>query len=108
MSDHVLVFRKRLLAYSETFIADQGQYLPHKQAVFVGFKRDESGIHLLDGLNTCIQKENASFPGLARLRLRLGLGLNAAWLGALRSYQPKLIHAHFGPDALAALPIAQS
>ena len=105
---HVLVFRKRLLAYSETFIADQGKFLSNYHAAFVGFHEDNTGRHLLDDLDVCLQSEHAALYQLARLRLRLGLGLNSTWKQALSRYQPQLIHAHFGPDALAALPIAQS
>lgn len=105
---NILVFRKRLLAYSETFIADQGQFLPRAKAIFAGFHEDKSGKHLLAGQEVCLQSEHAwSYP-MARLRLRLGLGVNRAWRQALGAYRPQLIHAHFGPDALAALPIAQT
>ena len=44
----VAIFRKRLLSYSETFIADQGQFLPHYRPLYCGFEKDESGYALID------------------------------------------------------------
>lgn len=106
-SECVLVFRKRLLAWSETFIADQGKYLQHMRAVFAGFRRDASGYALLDNQDCCLQEDYALLAALARMRLRMGYGINRRWRAALEQRQPVLLHAHFGPDALAALPLAQ-
>jgi glycosyltransferase involved in cell wall biosynthesis len=103
----ILVFRKRLLAWSETFIADQGRHLPGYDATFVGFRWDDSGRHLLADHDTCVQGDHARIAGLARTRLRLGLGVNRRWRRALARRRPALLHAHFGPDALAAIPIAR-
>ncbi len=108
MSETVLVFRKRLLAYSETFIADQGAFLPKMNALFTGFTKDKSGFKLLEQLACCLQQDHAWHAGMARLQLRVGLGVNARWLQALRQHKPTVLHAHFGPDALAAIPIARA
>ena len=107
MSANVLVFRKRLLAYSETFIADQGQFLPSMNPIFTGFRRDSSGLRLLQAMPRCLQQDHSSVSRLARLRLRLGGGLNRQWRDSLRNHAPKVLHAHFGPDALAAIPICK-
>ena len=47
MTSTVAIFRKRLLSYSETFIADQGRLLPRYRGIFCGYQRDPSGLHLL-------------------------------------------------------------
>lgn len=107
MKKNIIVFRKRLLAYSETFIADQGQYLPSMKALFAGFRRDPSGIDILPQYSHCLQEDYSSFASLDRLRLRLDLGINGRWRKALQKSRPLLLHAHFGPDALAAIPIAK-
>lgn len=104
----VLVFRKRLLAWSETFIADQGRHLPTMEATFTGFRWDDGGRHLLDGTDCCVQEDHSLWTGLARTRLRIGLGVNPAWRRALARRRPALLHAHFGPDALAAIPVAEA
>lgn len=40
MTRTVAIFRKRLLSYSETFIADQGRGLPSYCPLFCGYHRD--------------------------------------------------------------------
>jgi glycosyltransferase involved in cell wall biosynthesis len=103
----VIVFRKRLLAYSETFIAGQGHALPSYEACFAGFRVDRSGLALLGSSRVLLQQDHSGVPALSRLRLRLGAGVNRRWLEALDACRPRLLHAHFGPDGLAALPIAE-
>ena len=42
--DTVVVFRRRLLAWSETFVAAQALALPTWRPVFAGLSRDASGV----------------------------------------------------------------
>lgn len=107
MKGSVLIFRKQLLSYSETFIADQGRLLPDMRAVFIGYRENSTGIELLDDLPRCLQTEHSAISTLSRLRSSLGLGANRRWLKAMKSYSPRLIHAHFGTNATSALPIAK-
>ena len=107
MSSSVLIFRKRLLAYSETFIVDQGRNLPGLQAVFVGFRESRTGRKMLGDLPSCVQAHHSLIPAVSRLRSSVGLGANARWLRALRSHSPLVLHAHFGTSGVSALPIAR-
>lgn len=103
----VCVFRKRLLAYSETFIADQGQLLPNYRAVYAGYQQDASGISLIEDSARLLLEDYSAFPGLAKLRLRLGLATDRRWLAALRESTASLIHAHFLSDGIDACLLAE-
>ena len=103
----VCIFRKRLLSYSETFIADQGQFLPNYRPVYCGFQRDSSGLHLIDGSQRILLEDCSSIPGLSKLLFRRGLGGGGAWIEAIRRQAPRLIHAHFFNDGLDALRLGR-
>lgn len=103
----VAIFRKRLLSYSETFIADQGQMLPTYRTLYCGYRRDESGLHMIDASTRLLLEDYSSIPGLSKFLLRRGLGGARAWLRAIESCSPSLIHAHFFNDGLDALKIGQ-
>ncbi len=98
----VLIFRKRMLPYSETFIAAQGTSLPTWKPVFAGATADRSGWPLLKHAATCILTE--SVPSWREgidsfLFKRLGK-VPSPWLARLTAFRPDLLHVHFGPDAL--------
>lgn len=101
----VAIFRKRLLSYSETFIADQGNMLPGYRALFCGFNTDRSGIHLLEANAPLLLEDYAFLPGLAKFMLRRGFGGGRTWLQAIGSQAPNLLHAHFFNDGLDAVRI---
>lgn len=107
----VIVFRKRMLPYSETFVAAQGNHLPEWRPIYAGATKERSGLKLLEGADTCILNDHAGgWPkGIASgLFKRFGI-VPGAWLKALRACRPALIHVHFGPDALfMGLPLAKA
>jgi len=105
MNPTVAIFRKRLLSYSETFIADQGQLLPRYRPIYCGFGTDASGIGLIASSERFLLDEYSAWPGLAKLLLRSGLGGGKDWIEALRARQPNLIHAHFFNDGLDAVKL---
>jgi colanic acid/amylovoran biosynthesis glycosyltransferase len=101
----VLVFRKRLLPYSETFIAAQGTAIQSLEPVFVGFKREPGGYDYLGDARVLLHSELARSAPLSRALMRLNGRVSPRWLRAMAATDPALLHAHFGRDALAALPI---
>ena len=103
----VAIFRKRLLSYSETFIADQGQLLPTFSPLYCGFERDESGIELIADSDKLLLAEYSNLPPLAKLMFRKGIGSGGAWLRAIRQLNPALVHAHFFNDGLDALRLGE-
>lgn len=107
----VMIFRKRMLPYSETFIAAQGNHLLRWQAVYAGATEDPSGIALLGGAPTCIlAKEMPKWRApLDSWVFKRSCAIPDAWLNKLRDYQPSLIHVHFGPDALfMGMPLSRA
>jgi glycosyltransferase involved in cell wall biosynthesis len=103
----VAIFRKRLLSYSETFIADQGRFLPSYRPLFCGFHRDTSGLQLLEDADTFLLDDHSYLSGLSKLMLRHGLGGGKRWLAAIARENPALIHAHFFTDGIDAVKIAR-
>lgn len=107
-NNSILVFRKRLLAYSETFIADQGHFLPSMNSVFCGFQWETSGRFMLEDDVCLVLDDYAVSFNLSKLRLRSGLGCNRKWLSSIKQHNPALIHAHFLKDGSEALNLARN
>lgn len=107
MSPNLVIFRKRLLAYSETFIADQGQLLPNYHPVYAGYKRDASGADLIAASKQLLLEDYSSLLEISKLWLRLGFTPNKSWLLALKQTNPALIHAHFVRDGIDAILIGK-
>ncbi len=107
MTSTVAIFRKRLLSYSETFIADQGRLLPRYRAVFCGYQKDNSGIHMLDGSQQILLDEYNGMASLSKFMFRHRLGGGKAWIKAIDAQSPALIHAHFFNDGLDAVKLGE-
>jgi glycosyltransferase involved in cell wall biosynthesis len=104
----VLVYRNELLPHSETFIKEQILALEGWRAVFVGRR-------LLNQLP--LENLDVRIVGPKRLTFHNRLLWKASKIlgvvpthvkRALRSERASLIHAHFGPDALDAWPLARA
>jgi colanic acid/amylovoran biosynthesis glycosyltransferase len=107
VADRVVVFRKRLLSYSETFIADQGKFLPRYRPLYCGYQQDSSGIELLESASRFLLEDYSRLAQLDKLRFRLGLGGGRAWSDAIAQQSPGLIHAHFLNDGLDAIKLGK-
>ena len=105
MTSTVAIFRKRLLSYSETFIADQGRCLPRYRPLFCGYHRDDSGLALLEDEKRILLDDHSRTSALSKFLLRHGLGGGKRWLAAIAAENPSLIHAHFFNDGIDALTI---
>jgi len=100
-----------MLPYSETFVAAPATYLTRWVPVFSGATLDKSGYSLLKDADACILSQNVFFPWRSlTTRLFKSRGwIPGRWLKALKSFRPKLIHVHFGPDALfMGVPLAKA
>ena len=104
--DRVAIFRKRLLSYSETFIADQGQRLEKYRPLYCGYRRDASGFDMISDTERLLLSDFSRQQSLAKLLFRAGLGGAGGWIRALAERQPALIHAHFFNDGLDAIRLA--
>lgn len=96
----VLVYRSGLLPHSETFIREQILAYRDWRGVLIGHRLLNQ--LPLDGLR--VRLVDARRPAQSILR---GLGF-AAGLEGLQQEKPCLLHAHFGPEAVAARQIAHA
>lgn len=93
-----LVYRSDILPQSETFIREQIIACRHWRGVLIGQRRldelelDGLEVALLDGWKSPVCNW-------------LGLGPD---IQTLRRMRPRLLHAHFGPEAVAAAPLARA
>jgi glycosyltransferase involved in cell wall biosynthesis len=102
----ILIYRKELLAASETFIAGQAASLKRYSPWFAGLKREPGGLTLDPARVLSLTTENRLRDKLAR-RAYLRAGLAPQFHLGLRSIRPSLIHAHFAPDGAGALTLLQ-
>jgi colanic acid/amylovoran biosynthesis glycosyltransferase len=125
-SPRILIYRDTLIPPSETFIPAQVGALTRYQACYGGTIRstpslplNAEAICLGDGLGDGLGPGLA--PGLAiaaawerqlaplwKTRFKTLGQIPPAWLDRLRQRNPRLIHAHFGPDGTFALPLARA
>lgn len=97
------VWRNLWLPASETFVRDHVASLERWRAVTLGLTRT------VDGLD--VRPDRAPFgkTGWRRWygRLARRAGYPVVYRGVVSRSRPSLVHAHFGTDALEALPVAR-
>ncbi|MEA3014738.1 MAG: colanic acid/amylovoran biosynthesis glycosyltransferase [Sphingomonadales bacterium] len=97
----VAIFRSPIFNASETFIRTHATSLRRFRPLIVGIEDRGNVPPSLDG--------HRVVPGSAAGRLRFRLfGPPPALVDRVRACAPVLLHAHFGPDGLAALPLARA
>jgi colanic acid/amylovoran biosynthesis glycosyltransferase len=100
----VVVFRIQLLPPSETFIVAQAAAMQRFSPFYVGWRR-MAGIDL--PRDTSWTVDGGGLRGkLRELRFRY-VGPTREEVMRLRSLAPRLVYAHFAPDAHAAMPLAE-
>ena len=104
----VLIFRTRLLPYSETFIATQGRGLDRYRPVFTGFHLVEGGPEYLGDADRVLLEDSGVFPSLAKGLFKLTGRVPPGWLAEMKRRSPVLVHAHFGHNGAQAIPIAEA
>ena len=94
-----IIFRSHLLPYSNTFITEQMKYLGEYRPLLVGTKR----MREIDISN--YSSHSLDDQALTRLLKPLFLlhGYAPPFYKKLEDYDPHVIHAHFGSDAMMAL-----
>jgi glycosyltransferase involved in cell wall biosynthesis len=90
--DSVVVYRSPLFNSSETFVRAHVQALERYRPLLVGIE----------------DKGNVPPELRSSLFLRSRFGGIEDLAERLRPHRPQLVHAHFGPDGLAALPLARA
>lgn len=103
-----LIFRKRILPWSETFIAAQSGALARYAPVLVGYSRDPGGAAYLVGRPQLLLTEHSAFAALEKFLLKASGRAPRRWLRAIAATKPVVLHAHFGSSALPASHIARA
>lgn len=104
----VLIFRKRLLPWSETFVAAQGRALRRWHPVFVGYHTESGGAHYLDGCDRVVLDRHGVLPGVGKAWLKFAGRLPTSFRTALERKRPSLLHAHFGTSIRPAGVISRA
>ncbi len=107
MPSKVLIFTKRVLPRSNTFVAAQGNNLPSFSPTYIGLRNDSGGINLIEGKATCVQADVEPMAVLSRLLLDSCQILTPRWQKALAANHADVIHAHFGKGGYYCAPIAK-
>lgn len=103
MKPNLFIYRSDLLPVSETFIPAQAESLNGFRTVYVGLKRVPG---LTIPADRCVLLAEGPDKRFRRARLKM-FGPSAAVIRELKAFEPALMHAHFGPDAVQAMPIAR-
>jgi len=97
-----LIYRDHLLPFSETFILNQANAMRSYAPFFAG-RRRVAGIDLA-GHEVVVVNEGGA-RGWAREMRHLGGSPPQDYIERLASFSPRVMHAHFGPDGVNALPL---
>lgn len=103
MQPTALIFRMRLLPFSETFIRAQAEAMRTFHPFFVGLRKVK-GLEVAGGAEW-IANRGGPYGWVREVRFRMW-GPSAGCTERLRKLQPTILHAHFGPDACEAIPLA--
>ena len=101
----VAIFRKSLLSYSETFVADQGQMLANYRPVYCGYRTDDSGIQLISEAQRILLPDHSRIASVSKFLFRHNLNGARQWINAIMAQSPLLIHAHFFNDGIDAVKL---
>jgi colanic acid/amylovoran biosynthesis glycosyltransferase len=105
----VLIYRDDLLPPSETFIRAQAMGLRRYWPVFTGLRDVENS--LVSEYTRIVAEHTSLVPRSLRSRAYHIFGAHPrlqkqSFLEEIRSAKPALVHAHFAPDAVHAIPLA--
>ena len=104
-SRHVIVYRRDLLPYSETFIREQSEALDHFVPFYAGFR--QVGETVLPAERMRLLSDGSSVGKLRVANFRL-TQWDPLWLRSLHRLRPAVLHAHFEWGGKDALPLARA
>jgi glycosyltransferase involved in cell wall biosynthesis len=103
-----LIFRKRVLPWSETFIGAQAGALTRYRPVLAGYHRDLGGAAYVHGMSQFLLDEQSRFPALEKLLLKEFGRVPPRWKRGLARQRPVVLHAHFGSSAVPGRHLARA
>lgn len=104
MKPNVIIYRSELLPPSETFVAAQAHALRRYSPLFAGLRRIPAGLSVDPWESVLLTRSNTPSDMLRR-RVFLATGIAPGFVRALQRFRPVLLHAHFGLDGAAAVPL---
>ena len=103
----VAIFADPLLAPTLTFIPTQGKMMKRFSPCYVGPQLGAAeGLELLPERTVVISSRRTPLGRIRELPFRLA-GWSPGFFRRVRALRPAVIHAHFGPAAVEALPLAR-
>jgi colanic acid/amylovoran biosynthesis glycosyltransferase len=105
----ILIYADPLLSPTMTFVRAQGLALRSFSPLFAGPQRIRNGLSLPEGRVIALHEARGGLGRLAKLKevpLKV-FGHAPLFFRRVKRFDPVLIHAHFGPAALTALPLAR-
>jgi colanic acid/amylovoran biosynthesis glycosyltransferase len=103
----VAIFADPLLAPTLTFIPAQGKMMKRFNPCYVGPQLGAGkGLELPPDRVAVISSKRNSLSRLREIPFRL-MGWSPGFFRSVKKFSPALVHAHFGPAALEALPLAR-
>ena len=102
----VLIFRSRLLEWSETFIAAQANALERYRPVYAGYRIVPEGAAYMGANDVVVMEERAISRVVSEGLLKSFGHAPVRWKRALRRTEPVLMHAHFGFSARVPVRLA--
>jgi colanic acid/amylovoran biosynthesis glycosyltransferase len=106
MENKIIIYRDFLLPASETFIKAQAENLKKFTPYYIGTKRILNGLELPSSQVIVSSKSTENRNTINEIFFKK-IGINFYLYNQIKKLQPKLIHAHFGPDGVLALPYAK-
>lgn len=100
----VIIYRDHLLEPSETFVRSQAETLQRFTPYYVGSQR-VPGLSIPEK-QTFVVNHGGALGKTSQVCYKL-CGFAPAFFQRIRKLNPVLIHAHFGPDGLMALPLVR-
>jgi colanic acid/amylovoran biosynthesis glycosyltransferase len=102
----VAIFAEPLPAPSMRFVRSQGDALTRFEALYVGAKRIPGGLALPAGRVVTIRRNGRSLTRFKEIPFKV-FGKAPLFFRRVREFHPVLVHAHFGPAARSAVPLAR-
>ena len=103
----ILIYAEPLLAPSMTFIRTQAESLESFTPYYVSPHFRPNGLPLPEERVAVMHRGDSAVSRLAEIPFKVA-GIAPFFVRRLRKLQPALLHAHFGPMGLRALPLARA
>jgi colanic acid/amylovoran biosynthesis glycosyltransferase len=102
----ILIYAEPLLARSMTFIRTQAEALTRFSPYYIAPHYQRDGLTLPEERVVVMRLRHGRISRLTEIPFKL-LGVAPFYTQRLRKLRPALLHAHFGPTGLRALPLAR-